>query len=179
MILPDDDIRDFVIGGPQRGPNYVMGASSPKEQAVSDPATESFYANVDKLSAVNLDENDRAIRLLWWRLAWQARDAEVARLREALESIAKPYMRIDSTEFGLGQNRGKELAAKEARDALAANPTSERVVPSIMQLQSIIEPIIANRIEHESAQGVECPVCFLGQEISDAIHALLQRKGGR
>lgn len=55
---------------------------------MSDPATESFYANVDKLSAVNLDENDRAIRLLWWRLAWQARDAEVARLREALASIS-------------------------------------------------------------------------------------------
>ena len=51
-------------------------------------------------------------------------------------------------------------------------PVSSEVVSrelSIMELQSVIEPIIAKRVKHDSAQGVECPVCFLAEEITDAI----------
>lgn len=45
-------------------------------------------------------------------------------------------------------------------------------VVSLDQIQEIAERIIEKRVEHHSAQDVECPVCVSAEEVAKAIYAL-------
>lgn len=78
------------------------------------PELEEYYPRAD-------------LNVAWefWQAAWQSRDAEVAGLREALASISLAERDATSSD------REKVVSmARIARQALAANPTSERVVQS-------------------------------------------------
>jgi len=103
----------------------------------------------------------------------RARDAEVARLREALDNARESMMDLRKESPRSRLVEGMERTRDIVRKALAANPTSERVVPTVEDVARLVDSWVLDNIPN----GL--PYLAYTDTLSKAIHALLQRKVGR
>lgn len=140
-----------------------------------------------------LDEPQILVRWKTWQASWQARarddrarDAEVAELRDILDGAVRAMEQAEAREDVLREAletivQGSNAWDTFAKEALAANPTSDRVELDINGHE--VESAVDNAWENNAVDflGVEersmtyREFVAAGYEIAKA---LLQRKGG-